>query len=194
MITAHGDFNPSNVVISKDTGKYLAIDLEYCTVQYAAGSLGYVLRFFGNGTLEAKRLFCREYLEACDLSNDPAEVDLLIFDAECARLRYFFGAVFTDELFLFLGQTTKEHNSSWDGYDFVRYKAYADFEDRARKDEKLRAEVVKYGFEAVAGKDEVVKAGLKEYQVWLDRPTIKRSPEEIAIIAKKIRGELELKI
>jgi hypothetical protein len=194
VITAHGDFNPSNVVISKDTGKYLAIDLEYCTVQYAAGSLAYVLRFFGNGTLEAKRLFCKEYLEACDLSSDPAEVDLLIFDAECARLRYFFGAILTDEIILFSEQTTIKHNSSWDGYDFVRYKAYADFEDRARKDEKLRAEVVKDGFEAVAGKDEVVKAGLKEYQVWLDRPTVKRSPEEIAIIEKKFQGELELKI
>lgn len=72
-------------MISKDTGKYLAIDLEYSTVQYAAGSIGYVLCFFGNESLEAKRNFCVEYLEACGLGSEGEEVDLLIFDAECAR-------------------------------------------------------------------------------------------------------------
>ena len=76
----------------------------------------------------------------------------------------------------------------------MRYRAYADFEDRARGDEGLRAEVVRYGFAAVAGRDEVVKAGLKEYQAWLDRPVVKRSPEEIARIEKKTKDDLELEI
>lgn len=143
VITSHGDYHEQNVIIEKSTGKYLAIDLEFTTVQYAAGGLAYIFGMshfvsqYGCATTAGKRSFVKNYLEASGLPATPADVDLLIFDAECARTRHHW---------LGLLSTSMWQNLKWIDWDFKCYKEAAVFEDQCRSDLALQNKVVETGF------------------------------------------------
>jgi hypothetical protein len=139
VVTSHGDYHDQNVMIEKSTGNYLAIDLEFTTVQYAAGGLGYVfgLSQYGCDTAAGKRAFIKEYLKASELPCEPADVDLLIFDAECAKIRHHWTAGLTTSMWCKL---------KWNDFDFKCYKMIAEFEDQCRSDKQLQKKVVEMGF------------------------------------------------
>lgn len=143
VITSHGDYHDQNVMIEKSTGNYLAIDLEFSTVQYAAGGLGYIFSInqFGCTTLAGKRAFIKEYLKASELPCELADVDLLIFDAECAKIRHHWTSLLTIAMWC----ATK-----WTDFDLKCYKMAAEFEDQCRSDKQLQKKVVEMGLYELA--------------------------------------------
>jgi Ser/Thr protein kinase RdoA (MazF antagonist) len=85
-----GDYHPGNFLLS-DRG-LLAIDLEFTHVGCAVNDLAYVLHWLPHATRSTssidKRIFLSAYIEA--ITNQPPaaeDIDLLLFDAETARIR-----------------------------------------------------------------------------------------------------------
>ena len=87
---AAGDYHPGNFLLS-DQG-LLAIDLEFTHVGCAVNDLAYVLHWLPHATRSTscrdKRRVLSAYIEAITNQQLEAEdVDLLLFDAESARIR-----------------------------------------------------------------------------------------------------------
>merc|ERR1712097_136659 len=95
-------------------GKSCFIDFEFTAPYYAIHDLAYT--------------FAKSYLEELGFPSDDEQVELLVFDAECARLRHFHNSTLNHEM---------EKKSRNKEYDLDLYKAYEKFESIARADKEL---------------------------------------------------------
>jgi len=156
IITSHGDFHEGNVMIDKPTGKYLAIDLEFTTVQYAAGGIAYIfsINSMGTSTVEGRKSFVKAYLEASGYPFEPEDVDLLVFDAQCARIRHHWIGLLTGSMWNML---------KWKDWDHSCYKLFSEFEDEARKSTELQKKIADSEFYAVACEDPKRGAAITEF-------------------------------
>merc|ERR1712232_384912 len=101
---------------------------------------------------ESKHKFCKKYLEELGLPSDDEQVELLVFDAECAQIRHFWCSVLNHDM------NRKIRNRE---YNLDLYKAYEKFESIARNDKKLIKEIAQNGFFKVADQIDFVKEAKK---------------------------------
>merc|ERR1712139_305220 len=135
---------------------------------------------------KSKHKFVKKYLEELGLPSDDEQVELLVFDAECARLRAFHCSTLNREM---------EHKSGHKEYDLDLYKAYEKFESIARADKELIKKIAQEGFYKVADASEIVK----QAKVKREEEDKKRHPEGAKKGGKKggkkvKRSDVETKI
>jgi len=146
----HGDIHVGNVII-RDDSKSCFIDFEFTAPYYAIHDLAYTFADWNNCTArdsKGKHEFCKKYLEELGLPSDDEQVELLVFDAECARIRAFHCSTLNHEM---------EKKCRHKEYDLDLYKAYEQFESVARADKKLIKEIAQNGFYKVADATESIK-------------------------------------
>merc|ERR1712170_281277 len=150
ITVVHGDIHVRNVIIRKDS-KSCFIDFEFTAPYYAIHDLAYTFADWNCLQYEdskGKHEFCKKYLEELGLPSDDEQVELLVFDAECARLRTFHCSTLNHEM---------EKKCRHKEYDLDLYKAYEKFESVARTDKKLIKEIAQNGFYKVADATESIK-------------------------------------
>jgi len=152
LVCVHSDLHRGNIIFDEKDRIYL-IDYEFVAPQWAANDLAYIFSIvqFGCHNYEGKFKFCKQYLKELGLPSDDDEVDLLIFDAECQRLRCFWPAKI-------LGEMDKTRGDP--SYDCKLYRMYEDSEAIVRKDRSLISKAAKKGFENFA---EEINQELKEF-------------------------------
>merc|ERR1712226_1815813 len=130
------------------------------------------------GDQESKYSFAKAYLEELGLPSDDEQVELLVFDAECARLRHFHCSTLNHEM---------EKKSRNKEYDLDLYKAYEKFESIARADKELIKKVAQSGIYKVADESEIVKKakGIKD-QIKVAKKAGVKKPKELPADQKKI--------
>merc|ERR1712072_357764 len=146
----HGDIHPANAIIRNDS-KSCFIDFEFTAPYYAIHDLAYTFADWNQCTgadKKSKHEFCKKYLEELGLPSDDEQVELLVFDAECARLRAFHCSTLNREM---------EKKCRHKEYDLDLYKAYEKFESIARADKELIKKIAQNGFYRVADETESVK-------------------------------------
>jgi len=117
ITVVHGDIHPANAIIRKDS-KSCFIDFEFTAPYYAIHDLAYTFADWNQCTgtdKKSKKEFCKKYLEELGLPSDEEQVELLVFDAECARLRAFHCSTLNHEM---------EKKCRHKEYDLDLYKAY----------------------------------------------------------------------
>jgi len=150
IAVVHGDIHPANAIIRKDT-KSCFIDFEFTAPYYAIHDLAYTFADWNQCTgadSESKHKFCKKYLEELGLPSDDEQVELLVFDAECARLRHFHCSTLNQEM---------ERNIRHKEYDFDLYREYEKFEATARADKELIRKIAQNGFYKVADETDAIK-------------------------------------
>merc|ERR1712139_583012 len=188
IAVVHGDIHPANAIIRKDT-KSCLIDFEFTAPYYAIHDLAYTFADWNQCTgadSESKHKFCKKYLEELGLPSDDEQVELLVFDAECARLRHFHCSTLNQEM---------ERNIRHKEYDFDLYREYEKFEAIARADKELIRKIAQEGFYKVADASEIVK----QAKAKREEEDKKRHPEGAKKVAKKggkkvKRSDIETKI
>jgi len=146
----HGDIHPANAILRKDT-KSCFIDFEFTAPYYAIHDLAYVFADWNNCAArdsKGKHEFCKKYLEELGLPSDDEQVELLVFDAECARIRAFHCSTLNHDM---------EKKCRLKEYDLDLYKAYEKFESIARADKELIKKIAQEGFYKVADETESLK-------------------------------------
>merc|ERR1712072_378240 len=150
ITVVHGDIHPANAILRKDS-KSCLIDFEFTAPYYAINDLAYTFADWNQCTgadTKSKHEFCKKYLEELGLLSDDEQVELLVFDAECARLRAFHFSTLNREM---------EKKSRHREHDLDMYKAYEKFESIARADKELIKKIAQEGFYRVADETESVK-------------------------------------
>merc|ERR1712232_1276628 len=150
FVVVHGDIHPANVIVREDS-KSCFVDFEFTAPYYAVHDLAYTFADWNKCTSndqESKYSWTKKYLEELGLPNDNEQVELLVFDAECARLRHFHNSTLNREM---------EKKCRDKEYDLELYKAYEKFEATARNDKELIKKVAQNGFYDVAAEFDTVK-------------------------------------
>jgi len=158
LVCVHGDLHRGNIICDNDEKIYL-IDYEFVAPQWAVNDIAYIFSIsqFGCHDYQGKFKFCKMYLEELGLPSDDEEVDLLIFDAECQRLRCFWPAMILGEM----GKT--KHDPE---YDHKMYRLFEETEAMVRKDKSLIKKAAQTTFQALAEEinPKIYEACLKEAQ------------------------------
>jgi len=97
---------------------------------------------------KSKHQFAKTYLKELGLPCNDEQVELLVFDAECAKLRAFHCSKLNHEMEM------KCRNKE---YDLGLYKAYEQFESIARADKQLIKKVAQEGIYRAADASEILK-------------------------------------
>ena len=174
IVNVHSDFFNSNILYDKDVGKAYIIDLEYLSVGWAARDLAFIFFWIDSpgkwgifkdirpnkkmSKYEAKFLFVETYQKYLNLPCEKCDIEDLIFDAECAKLRHFH-CVLNDDL--------KFKQIFDESYECDMYKEHERMEILARNDENLKKEVIEKGILTVIEKQSP------------NLPTIKANKNEI---------------
>merc|ERR1712232_9265 len=88
LVCGHSDLHRRNIICDKNEKIYL-IDYEFTAPQWAVNDIAYIFSIhqFDCTNYNGKFKFCKMYLEELGLPSNDDEVELLIFDVECQRLR-----------------------------------------------------------------------------------------------------------
>jgi len=170
VVTAHGDMHQGNVIVdnTKEQPELLAIDFEFTHVGWAANDLSYQ---FGNdglkdsdgmhcGSYEGFYKYIERYLQQSGYPHTKEDVDLLIFDCRCAKLRNFWPA----KVNRFLDKCIEYNDLKL----LDAYYALEAFEKKARTDPKLREAIIhKWIEEAALELDPEYAQLFKEYEAFL---------------------------
>ena len=145
LTTGHNDIHIGNILVDNKMKPYF-IDLEFTTTQWAANDLSYIFEMtqFGCDTVDGRLKFCKKYLEELGLPSSREDVELLIFDAQCQRLRCCWTAKLLEEI-----ELTKANPS----YNFKLYKLYEEFELKSRSDKGLIKKIAESDFFDVAAEE-----------------------------------------
>lgn len=157
IVTVHGDIHKANVIVKEDE-KAQFIDYEFTCPQWAVNDIAYMFADWNTvieNDAKSRFNFCKKYLEELGLPSDDEQVELLVFDAECQKLRVFHCSKLLQEL----DKAKKDRN-----YKFSSYKAYEKFEAKARTDKNLIKEIVEQGFFTVADKAIKMKQEIKKVE------------------------------
>lgn len=91
QVVIHGDFKPDNVLRSDD-GSLAAVDYDLTQVGPAVHEFGFMLpMWLGKTSVEFRREFVRQYLEASGLPHDNKAVDAFLLDCEISTITAFPG-------------------------------------------------------------------------------------------------------
>merc|ERR1712167_305836 len=143
IVVVHGDIHPANAII-RDDSKSCLLDFEFTAPHYAIHDLSYTFAGWNKccgADAESKHKFCKKYLEELGLPSDDEQVELLVFDAECAQLRHFHCSALCHDM---------NRKCVDKKYNLDRYKAYERYEFIARNNKKLIKKIAQKGFYEVA--------------------------------------------
>lgn len=150
IVTVHGDYNTGNVLIDKD-GNFLFADQEFTHTAYAVYDIAYAITLNALNMRNPKEryLYCETYLRELGYETDKENVELFVFDVQCAALRYFNYSILMEE-----SNKSKDIN----GYDFDYYRLLQKFEMEAREKPEIITFIANSSFEEAGEKfDEKIR-------------------------------------
>ena len=152
IVNVHSDYWNDNILYDKGLKKAYVIDLEYISVGWAARDLAFIFWWIEHpGHLgvfldmkpdksmtnyEAIYLFTKTYQKRLNYPHEKLDIENLIFDAECAKLRHFH---------CILAEDNKIKKTLDPNYDHDFYKEHVRIEKLAKNDDTLKNQVIQKG-------------------------------------------------